>query len=56
MWIENGELAYPVQEVTVAGNMLQMLQDLDGIGSDLQFRGSAGAPTLRFKQLTISGD
>ncbi len=56
MWIENGELAYPVQEVTVAGNMLQMLQDLDGIGSDLQFRGSAGAPTIRFKQLTISGD
>jgi PmbA protein len=56
LWIEDGELAYPVQEVTVAGNLLQMLQDLDGIGSDLQFRGSAGAPTLRFKQLTISGD
>ncbi|MBN1205198.1 MAG: TldD/PmbA family protein [Myxococcaceae bacterium] len=56
LWIENGELAYPVQEVTVAGNLLQMLQDVDGIGSDLQFRGSAGAPTIRFKQLTISGD
>jgi PmbA protein len=56
LWIENGELAYPVQEVTVAGNLLQMLQDLDGIGNDLQFRGSSGAPTLRFKQLTISGD
>lgn len=56
MWIENGELAYPVQEVTVAGNLLQMLKDLDGIGSDLQFRGSAGAPTLRFKQLTVSGE
>jgi PmbA protein len=56
LWIENGELAYPVQEVTVAGNLLQMLQDLDAIGSDLQFRGSVGAPTIRFKQLTVSGD
>lgn len=56
LWIENGELAYPVQEVTVAGNLLQMLQDMDAIGSDLQFRGSVGAPTLRFKQLTVSGD
>ncbi len=56
LWIENGELAYPVQEVTVAGNLLQMLKDLDGVGSDLQFRGSSGAPTIRFKQLTVSGD
>src|SRR6185312_9551960 len=56
LWIENGELTYPVQEVTVAGNLLQMLRDVDAIGSDLQFRGSAGAPKLRFKQLTVSGD
>lgn len=56
LWIENGELAYPVQEVTVASNLLQMLQDLDAIGSDLQFRGTVGAPTIRFKQLTVSGD
>lgn len=56
LWIENGELAYPVQEVTVAGNLLQMLQDMDAIGSDLQFRGSVGAPTIRFRQLTVSGD
>lgn len=56
MWIENGELAYPVQEVTVAGNLLGMLKDLDGIGNDLQFRGLAGAPTIRFRQLTVSGE
>ncbi|XXF75966.1 TldD/PmbA family protein [Myxococcaceae bacterium GXIMD 01537] len=56
LWIENGELAYPVQEVTVAGNLLQMLKDLDGIGNDLQFRGAAGAPTIRFQQLTVSGE
>jgi PmbA protein len=55
LWIENGELAYPVQEVTVAGNLLQMLQDIDGVGSDLQFRGAVGAPTLRFRELTVAG-
>ncbi|WP_323379091.1 TldD/PmbA family protein [Pyxidicoccus xibeiensis] len=57
IWIEKGELAYPVQEVTVAGNLLGMLQDLDGLGNDLQFRGgSVGAPTVRFRQLTVSGE
>jgi PmbA protein len=56
LWIENGELARPVQEVTVAGNMLQMLEDIEAVGSDLQFRGSIGAPTIRFRELTIAGE
>jgi len=56
LWIENGELARPVQEVTVAGNMLEMLEGIDAVGSDLQFRGSLGAPTIRFKELTIAGE
>jgi PmbA protein len=56
LWIENGELAYPVQEVTVAGNLEHMLRCLDAIGDDLQFRGSTGAPTIRFSELTVAGD
>lgn len=56
LWIENGELTRPVQEVTVAGNLLDMLSRLDGIGSDLTFRGSVGAPTIRFNELTVSGE
>lgn len=56
IWIENGELARPVQEVTVAGNLLSMLSSIDAIGSDLTFRGSSGAPTLRFAELTVSGE
>jgi PmbA protein len=55
LWIVNGELANPVQEVTVAGNMLQMLGGIDAIGSDLEFHGTTGAPTLRFAELTIAG-
>jgi PmbA protein len=55
LWIENGELAFPVQEVTVAGDMLQMLLAIDAVGSDLAFRGAVAAPTLRFAELAVSG-
>lgn len=55
LWIENGELTTPVQEVTVAGSLTDMLQQLDAVGSDLTFHGSTGAPTIRFKELTVSG-
>lgn len=56
LWIENGELTKPVQEVTVAGNLIEMLQQIDAVGSDLMFHGSTGAPTIRFKELTVSGE
>jgi PmbA protein len=56
LWIENGELTHPVQEITVAGSLLEMLQGIDAVGSDLRFRGSVGAPTLRFAELTVSGE
>jgi PmbA protein len=54
-WIEKGKLAYPVHEITIAGNLKQMLMDVDAVGSDLVFRGSSAAPTLRIKKMTISG-
>lgn len=55
MWIENGELAYPVSEITIAGNLKQMLMDVEQVGSDLEFRGSIAAPTLLVREMTISG-
>jgi len=56
LWIEDGELTFPVQEVTVAGNLLQMLKSIDAVGSDLQFRGTVLAPTIRFAELTVAGE
>ncbi|MGV3625390.1 MAG: TldD/PmbA family protein [Archangium sp.] len=56
LWIENGELTKPVQEITVAGSLTDMLQNIDAVGSDLHFHGSTGAPTIRFKELTVSGE
>ncbi|MBS1828096.1 MAG: TldD/PmbA family protein [Acidobacteria bacterium] len=55
MWIENGELAYPVSEVTIAGNLKEMLQAVTAIGCDLEFRSSVAAPTLQIAEMTISG-
>lgn len=55
LWIENGELAYPVSEITVAGNLKQMMLDLERAASDLEFRGSIAAPTILIREMTISG-
>ena len=55
LWIENGELAYPVSEITIAGNLKQMLMDLQHAASNLEFRGSIASPTLMIAEMTISG-
>ena len=55
IWIENGELAYPVQEITVSGTLLAMLEGIDAVGNDLDFRSSTVAPTIRFAELVVSG-
>jgi PmbA protein len=54
-WIEKGELTFPVSEVTIAGNLKQMLLDLEMVGSDPDLRGSVIAPTLKIRELTIAG-
>ena len=54
-WIEKGRFVHPVHEVTIAGNLKQMLVDVDAVGTDLVFRGSSASPTLRIKRMTISG-
>jgi PmbA protein len=56
LWIENGELAYPVEEITVAGNLRDMLNNIAEIGSDLEFLGSTAAPTLRIEGMTVAGE
>jgi PmbA protein len=55
LWIENGELAYPVSEITIAGNLKQMLMDLEEAASNLEFRGSIASPALLIREMTVSG-
>jgi PmbA protein len=56
IWIENGELTFPVEEVTIAGNLMRMLKDIEMIGDDLQFRGRISAPTIKISEMTVSGE
>ena len=55
LWIENGQLTHAVEEVTIAGNLTEMLMNITAIGSDLAFRGSVASPTLRIDGMTIAG-
>jgi PmbA protein len=55
LWIENGELAYPVSEITIAGNLKQMLMNLEQVASNLEFRSSIASPALLIGEMTISG-
>ena len=55
LWIENGEFAYPVSEVTIASTLQEMLMGIEAIGSDLEFRGALASPTLLIREMTISG-
>ncbi|PYM20953.1 MAG: peptidase [Candidatus Rokuibacteriota bacterium] len=56
LWIERGELAYPVEEVTVAGNLLEMLASVEGVGNDLVLRDRTAAPTLLIGKMVVAGD
>lgn len=56
MWISHGELAYPVEEITVAGNLKDMFMNISEVANDLEFRGSVAAPTLRIDGLTVGGE
>lgn len=54
--IENGELAYPIDEFTVAGNFPDMLAAVDAVANDLRFDGSTVSPSFRVAQMTVSGN
>ncbi|HYA87254.1 MAG TPA: TldD/PmbA family protein [Nitrospirota bacterium] len=54
-WIEKGKKAYPVREITLAGNILDLMKHVDAVGSDLRFSGKIGSPSLRIKEISIGG-
>jgi PmbA protein len=55
IWIRDGELAFPVSEVTIAGNLRSMLESIEAIGSDLEFRSSVASPTIAIQEMTVAG-
>jgi len=55
MWIRDGELAFPVQEVTIAGNMLEMMRNIEQIANDARFISTIVSPTFKIAEMTVSG-
>jgi len=55
MWISEGELSYPVEEVTIAGNMLDMMLNIEEIANDIRFVSSVVSPTFKIAKMTVAG-
>ncbi len=55
-WVENGEIQYPVEEITVAGNLRQMFMDIEAIGGDVDHRGNVHTGSILMKQITVAGE
>ena len=56
LWIENGEIAYPVEEITIAANFKDMLKGIDRVGRELLWLGRTASPALRIERMTVAGE
>jgi PmbA protein len=55
IWIEKGELTYPVAEITISGNLANLLQGIEMVGNDLQLKDSTNGPTIKVTEMTVGG-
>jgi PmbA protein len=55
-WVEGGEIRYPVEEITIAGNLKDMYLGLRSVGRDIDLRGNIRSGSLLIDQMTIAGD
>jgi len=55
-WVENGELQYPVQEITIAGNLAEMFQKISAVGNDTDTRGNVQCGSILVENMTIAGN
>jgi PmbA protein len=56
LWVEDGEIAYPVSEVTISGNLGKILEGIEAIGSDLEFHSPVTGPTVKVAEMTVAGE
>lgn len=54
-WIENGQLTFPIEEVTIAGNLAEMLAAVEAVANDLDFRDAVSSPTIKISKMMVSG-
>ena len=55
LWVEKGKIVHPVSEITISGNLGQILNSIEKIGNDLEFRSPIAGPTIKISELTIAG-
>jgi PmbA protein len=55
LWVEKGEIVYPVSEITIAGNLGRILQDIEMVGNDPEVQLAVGGPTIKVRELMIAG-
>jgi PmbA protein len=55
LWVEDGQVIYPVSEITISGNLGGILNNIEMVGNDLEFRSSVCGPTIKVGELTIAG-
>jgi len=55
LWVEDGEIVYPVSEITIAGNLGEILKNVEMVGSDLEFESSICGPTIKVAEMTVAG-
>ena len=56
LWIEDGRIAFPVDEITIAGNLGEMLASIDAIGREVEWLGGVASPPIRISALTVAGE
>ncbi|NIO10651.1 MAG: TldD/PmbA family protein [Deltaproteobacteria bacterium] len=56
LWIEDGKITYPVEEVTIAGNLKDIFMNIEMVGNDLDMRYRISSPTVKISRLTVAGD
>ncbi|SJM90262.1 hypothetical protein CRENPOLYSF2_1560002 [Crenothrix polyspora] len=55
-WVENGEIQYPVEEITIAGNLKDMFKHIVAVGNDVDCRGNTQTGSILIEQMSIAGE
>ena len=55
-WVENGVIQYPVEEITIAGNLKEMFKNIVAVGNDVDLRGNTRTGSILIEQLSIAGE
>ncbi|MBE0713752.1 MAG: hypothetical protein IH583_15375, partial [Candidatus Aminicenantes bacterium] len=56
LWVEDGEVVYPVSEVTISGNLGRILEGIEAVGNDLEFHSPVTGPTVKVAEMTVAGE